>query len=340
MLAAASLSLLSCSRDGAPVSTSKGAGTPDGEAPVATAGEAPTAEAEADASAAPSEDALPVTPQPTEVFRRLRVRAEGEPILGPHLADVRRHFGDGAKLDLQTLRLSEARSAVLSSDGAKHLLLAIDQGDRGEASTIAWTKERPLAGTFPGATELALVGGPRGEVQLAWFDPTTKAVAFRRWRFDGSVEADWMLGKMDACDAISAVYWPTQGWLVAASNLGTSRLFLLDVGGTVRWKNGVELDLERSARAPLTLLPDSDASVIVAGVGTARKGNRRAEEHVLARRLDATGEPLWSASLDLGPAPPNAGWIEGHVLGPGRVAIATATHRVIEVASDGTTKPR
>ncbi len=62
-----------------------------------------------------------------------------------------------------------------------------------------------------------------------------------------------MLGKMDGCDAIAAAYWPTQGWLVAASNLGTARLFLLDVGGTVRWKGGVELDLERAARAPLTL---------------------------------------------------------------------------------------
>jgi hypothetical protein len=191
-----------------------------------------------------------------------------------------------------------------------------------------------------GATELALAGGPHGEVHLGWFDPTTKTVAFRRWRFDGQVEADWMLGRVDACDAIAAAWWPNQGWLVAASNLGTARLFLLDVGGTLRWKVGVELDLERAARAPLTLLPDSEASVIVAGVGTARKDGRRAEEHVLAARLDASGEPLWSAPLDLGLAAPRATWIEGHVLGPGRVAITTAPGRSTLVSSNGTTTRR
>ncbi len=299
---------------------------------------------------------MPVTPQPSEVLRRARISVEAEPtgILAPHLADVRRHFAPGAKLDLQTLRISEARSVVLLSEGSEHFLMAIDgggagsasrsggEGARGEASTIAWSKERPLAGTFAGATELALAGGPHGEVHLAWFDPTTKAIAFRRWRFDGQVEADWMLGKMDACDAISAVAWPTQGWLVAASNLGTARLFLLDVGGTLRWKNGVELDLERARRAPLTLRPDTDASVFVAGVGAARKANRRADEHIVATRLDASGEARWVASLDLGPAPPNAVWIEGHVVRRGAVSISinTAPRRVIELASDGTTKPR
>jgi hypothetical protein len=262
-----------------------------------------------------------------------------EPLLAPHLATGREHFGRTTELALEALPLSEARTVALVSAGDRHLILAVDQR-AGEASTIAWSKDRPLAGTFPGATELALAGGPEGQVHLAWFDPTTRSVALRRWRFDGTVEADWMLGRIDGCDAVSARYWPTQGWLVVASNLGTARAFLLDVGGTLRWKGGVAVDLERAARAPLTLVPDGDASVILVGVGTARTGGRRAPEHVLAARLDPAGHALWDQPVDLGRAPPDAVRIGARVAGPGLVAVALGPHREALLASSGAVKPR
>jgi hypothetical protein len=80
--------------------------------------------------------------------------------------------------------------------------------------------------------------------------------------------------------------------------------------------------------------------VIVVGVGTAHKDGRRAEEHLLATRLDATGDALWDAKLDLGPAPPKTTFVPGKVLGPGQVEITIGPKRAVEVASSGATKPR
>ncbi|HVY48551.1 MAG TPA: hypothetical protein VHB21_21830, partial [Minicystis sp.] len=304
---------------GTPAAASASAGTPE-PAPQA-----------ADAAAA--------LPRAELTVRVTGAAALREPLLAAHLPNVREHFApDGGALpplELQIVRLPStlprtppARTAVLVTSGAAApLLLAIDAADerggaRGEASSIAWSKERPLAGTFPGATEIALLGGPNGEVALAWWDPTTRLVALRRFRFDGVVEADFVLGPLDACDAMSAVYWPGHGFLAIASNLGTGRAFLLGESGTLRWaKGGVDVGFGREARAPITPVPDAERGVVLVGVGTAVNGGRRAREHVLATRLDDDGAKLWDAPVDVGPAPPRLDRVDARPAGPGLVSV-------------------
>ena len=184
-----------------------------------------------------------------------RPTAAGEPSLEPHLAAIREHFGEIDELELQKIvRFGTERAFVLLSARERAatvapLLLALDaRAASPGTSSIAWSRDKPLAGTFPGATELALAGAPDDGVTLAWFDPTTRSIALRKWRADGVVEADFVLGQVDGCDAISALFWPTHGWLVVASDVGRARAFLLALTGTLAWpREGADV----LARPPL-----------------------------------------------------------------------------------------
>jgi hypothetical protein len=246
-----------------------------------------------------------------EAERVAKFAPAAEPSLEPHLATIREHFGEVDGLELQKIvRFGTDRAFVLLSSRGRAttvapLLLAVDaRAASPGTSSIAWSRDRPLAGTFPGATELALAGAPDDGVTLAWFDPTTRSVALRKWRADGVVEADFVLGQVDACDAVSALFWPKHGWLVVASDLGRARAFLLGLGGTLAWpREGADVSLGRLARAPVALAPVADDALLVVGVGTARSGARKAPEHAVALRLDATGAAPWDTPADLGPAP-------------------------------------
>jgi hypothetical protein len=173
---------------------------------------------------------------------------------------------------------------------------------------LEWSKDRPLAGTRGGSTEIALVAGPHGEVGLAWYDAPTHVVALRRWHADGGVLGDFELLDVDACNALSAIYWPGRGWVAVAAQPGFALAQRLDEQGTLAWgREGRNVAAGVRAGGAVSLALDLDVSLMLLQLGHAGGPPARGDApHLLATRLDGAGERLWQAPLDLGEAPPRA----------------------------------
>ncbi len=45
--------------------------------------------------------------------------------------------------------------------------------------------------------------------------PPTSSVALRLWDEDGSPFADFQALETKACDAVTLLYWPSHGWIIA-----------------------------------------------------------------------------------------------------------------------------
>jgi hypothetical protein len=150
-------------------------------------------------------------------------------------------------LEVQRVALHGGRQAVLVGAGAEGVVPLVIVAD--ESGHALFAKQRPLAGTHERVRGLSLAAGPGGSLAIAWWDEPTRAVALRRWDYDGSAFADHHLFDAEACDGLDAIYWPGHGWIVTVTTLegGAARAQLVTEAGLGGFGNAV-LEVTSSER--------------------------------------------------------------------------------------------
>jgi hypothetical protein len=253
-------------------------------------------------------------------------------------ATLRAQFGGAIPpvLVVESAALPGGRRALLVADGGKDgaaqerpMVLVVD-----EANALVWTKDRPAAGITPPVGQLAIAAAPRGRVMMAVCDPPTSVVALREWDTDGSPFADFHALDVEACEAVSLLYWPRHGWIVVAARADGLRAQLLQESGGLAWGRGIPVGARWRTVAPAALAADTDDSFVLAQYAAAAGAVDRA----MAFRYDARGAPLWQAAVDLGEVPRVAPGEERVVLEPGMNGVVRATlagGRVVEIAASG-----
>jgi hypothetical protein len=287
----------------------------------------------------PAPEAAEIAGQPLEAVeprRAIVARIADDRTLAAHEAALRAHFGDALPVPLaaQIAPLAGDRRAVLvygPPPSPQPIVLVLDA--KGE---VLWTKDRALAGTRQLATDLVIAPGPNGGVAMLWYDTPTRIAALRRWGARGEVVGDFELAEIDeGCDALSGLYWPGRGWVVAASRLGAARAQLLDENGRRAWgPGGNELPWVSRASAPVSIAVDADTSVMFFQVGDVRReGGKVAADRVLGARFDVLGTATWARPIDLGPAPPGGGRIAAARVDIGKVRV-TAGSGTAQIAAN------
>ena len=166
------------------------------------------------------------------------------------------------------------------------------------AGTLVWAKDHPLGGVKPGVSEPSLAAGPDGHVCLAWCNASTDSVALRRWAEDGGAFADYDALHVDACDALSVLYWPRHGWLLAVAWHGGATLQLVTLnGGHAFGNDGMRLPWMYRAPAPVSLALDTPDSLLLFRLG--QSGDEGSSEYVFASRFSPEGRSMWPGPLSL-----------------------------------------
>jgi hypothetical protein len=250
-----------------------------------------------------------------EAHRGAVRRFEDDPLLAPHAALLARHFfadaGTGPAVGpasggyaVQEAMLTAGRIGVLveTANHDRPIFLVLDHGK------VAWVKERPTGGITSPALHLAVAPHPLGGAVLFFCDPPTRIVGARVWADDGDPFAELEVLHEDACDALSAAYWPGRGWVVVAARAGGARAERLGEDGRIAWgRAGIEVappeavapsDHGSRLASPVSIVVDTAASVMLLQLSTREDVPAR----VLGRRLDPEGR-LVGTPLDLGPVP-------------------------------------
>ncbi len=285
------------------MTTDAGPGAASGtdSASAASLSPSPSTALAADAAdAAAGADAAGVASAPAgESVRATIARLDVDSVLASQADLVKKHFGDAkGPFLVQRLALAAGRRMILvsSRDESDPMVLALE-GDR-----LLWSKERPTAGMIPPAVHLAITAHPSGGATFFAYDAPTKVVAARIWDPEGGPFADFQVMKVDACDDLSAAYWPTRGWVATCAWLGGARAQLLREDGTMAWRrDGVDVGAPWRAPAPLSIAFDGDAALVLVQYGDVRPGP--VGDHVIATRYDARGRPQWASPVDLGVVP-------------------------------------
>ncbi|UQA55248.1 hypothetical protein [Polyangium aurulentum] len=286
----------------------------------------------------PDDASIPTAEATRAELRRL----EDDPALLAQRDALHEHFGTSLPfpLSVQTEPLPGDRRAILVMGGPRDapdpFVLVIDA--RG---TRPWVKERPLGGIVSGVHEMAIVRGEEAGVGLAFCDPTGKLAALRKWHADGGIFADYEVLAIGGCEAISALYWPGRGHLVAVSGAGEARVARLDQEAQRAWgPSGVRLPWKPAAGAPLTIAADGDETVILLGLGS--PDDRAADPGppaVLAMRYDAHGKALWPAPATVGrPSGVAPARVTTRQIEPGTLEVvldAAPSRRSVELTSAG-----
>ena len=296
------------------------------------------------AAHAASAQVMGASPAPAEARRLTLARLAEDRVLAAHEAVIRDHFGGTvpAPIEVQIAPLGGDRRAVLLYGPPRQrspLLLVLDA--RG---ALLWTKEKPLAGTRQVVTEMAVTPGPKGEVALLWCDIPTQLVALRKWAWDGTVLADFEVAEVDVCEALSAIYWETRGWIAVASQHGAAKVQLLDERGKRAFgPRGIELPWSARPSAPAAIAVDSETSAMIFQVGDfARTGGAALPDRVLAMRYDTLGTALWERAIDLGAAPlgTSGDRIQTTLRSPGEVRVSLGKKLVVNITSAGSIPAR
>jgi len=294
--------VVGCSRPGA--SGDAGADGAPGPAPASPSASAATPDEIA--SAAPSvrrRDVSAAVGSGLEARRSVVTRIEADPILSANADALRKQHGGAlpAALAVQATDLgADRRRAIVVASERKDgtlenpMLFVVD-----EHGALLWSKERPVAGIKPPVGPLAVAAGPHGRFAMAVCDPPTSTVALRLWDGDGSPFADFSVLDAKACDAISLLYWPQHGWLVALAAGAETRAQLVTETGGIAWSPGRVLGARFRTIAPVTLASDSPSSFVLVQYSQS-PGVDRDVDHAVAFRYDANAQPLWPAPVDLG----------------------------------------
>jgi hypothetical protein len=213
-------------------------------APASTASPSATAVAEPAPSESLPPDAVDTTAAPAEAQRKTLRSAADDPAFYANRNFFAEKYG-GARLPLplllQTVQLPRGRRALLvtgqGAAGDKPLIVVVESDN-----SIAWSKDRPLAGTRERARELTLTRGSRGEVLLFWYDEPTKILAAREWTYEGGIFADYVVLSSEGCDSAAVLHWPGHGWVAALVDSAGLHCQLLSERGTRMWPGeGVEV---------------------------------------------------------------------------------------------------
>jgi hypothetical protein len=244
-----------------------------------------------------------------EARRTTLARFEDDPILAPHAALFAKHFAPDAgradagarSFEVQTVTLTAGREAVLA-ETAEHehpMVVVFDHGK------VAWSKERPTGGIVSPALHLALAPHPLGGAVLFFYDPPTRIVGARVWADDGDPFAELEVLHEDTCDALSAAYWPSKGWVVVAARPGGARAERLGENGRTAWgPAGIEVGDHAGAGAG-SVRVGQPVSIVVQGAAVTfveLAARQDVPSRVLALRYDADGKSLGEA-LESSPIP-------------------------------------
>jgi hypothetical protein len=236
--------------------------------------------------------------------RRSKVtHIEAEPVLSAQAAALRKQYGGALPASLAV------QSTDLGADRRRAILVGVERADGtlespmvfvvDEAGALVWSKERPAAGIKPPVGSLAIAAGPRGRFALAICDAPTSSVGLRLWDEDGSPFADFHALATNACDAISLLYWPSHGWLIAAAVGSETRAQLVTEAGALAWSGGRVLGARFRTIAPASLASDGPSSFVLVQYSQSPGADREAD-HAVAYRYDEHAQSLWSAPIDLG----------------------------------------
>jgi hypothetical protein len=296
------------------------------------------------ASAAPSVRPPSLPPVPTTLAAALdaadlRVEARRgslpgyDPALEGHRPALEAHFGGPPPFPLayQVVSLgARGRAVLLQATRGESRPLVWALGPRGE---VLWTKDNPLGGVKPGASEASLASGPDGHLCIAWCNAETSSIALRRWAEDGGAFADYEAFHADGCDALSALYWPHHGWLLAAAYRGGSVLQLISEDGVhVFGADGTSNPWMSSAPAPVSFGLDTEHSFLLLRLG--QSGGPGSPEYVFANRYDGGGKPIWPGPLSVKRLTTLLAKSARVVLHPGREGGLRATLGAAEAGSD------
>lgn len=280
---------------------------------------------------------------PTEARRALVTKLADEPFVVPQASVIEKHFGasylplalqdallangDHALLLTSTKRATRAAGIDAGIDDAPLLMLVTAE------KKLVWSKERPVGGVVPGVTEIAISAAPAGRVFLALYDPPTRVIAGRIWDADGAPFGDFQLMTLDACDALSTLWWPGRGFVVVASWHGAARAQMLTEGGMLAWGEGAPMGAAWREAAPISLAFDGTDGVIAVQHAHGEDG-----DHALAFRYDRLAKMTWSRPLDLGVVPrvvdPKTRLPLTRAL-PGVVETKLAATRTVRIAASG-----
>jgi hypothetical protein len=266
-----------------------------------------------------------------EARRSSVTRVEADPVLAANIAALRKQHGGAlpASLAVQATDLgADRRRAILvggeRSDGTLEspMLFVVD-----EHGTLLWSKDRPAAGIKPPVGPLAISAGPHRRFALAACDAPTSSVALRLWDDDGSPFADFQALETKACDAITLLYWPGHGWLIAIAAGPDTRLQLVTDAGGLAWGPGRVLGARFRTIAPASLASDGPTSFVLVQYSQS-PGVDRDVDHAVAFRYDENAQPLW-------PVPTDLGAVRRIAPGQERIALARTTDGVLRASLVG-----
>lgn len=285
-----------CSRPSAGVTDASP--PPASASPVASEAISPVA-----APSAPRADVAGIASSGLEARRSIVTHIEADPILSANAEALRKQHGGAipASFAVQATDLgADHRRAIIAGSARKDgtlenpMLFVVD-----ERGTLLWSKERPVAGIKAPIGPLAISAGPHGRFALAACDPPTSTVAFRLWDADGSPFADFQVLEIKGCDALSLLYWPQRGWVIAVTSGPETRGQLVSDSGGRTWGAGRVLGARFRTIAPVSLASDGRAGFFLVHYSQT-PGADRDVDHAIAYRYDERAEPLWPMPVDLG----------------------------------------
>jgi hypothetical protein len=279
-----------------------------------------------------------------EARRSVVTRVEADPILSANIEALRKqHAGASpASLAVQATELgADRRRLVLAAAERKNgtvekpMILVVD-----ERGSLVWANDRPTAGITPPIGPIAIAAGPHGRFALAACDPPSSSVALRLWDADGSPFADFQALETKACDAITLLYWPGHGWLIAIAAGSETRVQRVTETGGLAWGPGRVLGARFRTAAPASLGADSSSSFLLVQYSQS-PGIDRGVDHAIAFRYDECGRALWPTPTDLGAVRRVAPGQERIALsrtGDGVMRAALAGGSTVEIRSNGETR--
>jgi hypothetical protein len=305
---------------------------------------AASASAPAEVASAPRRDVSGAPGSGLEARRSVVTHIEADPILAANADALRKQHGGAipAALAVQATDLgADRRRAIVAAaerkDGTLESPMLFVVDDHG---ALLWSKERPVAGIKPPIGPLAVAAGPHGRFAMAVCDPPTSTVALRLWDADGSPFADFQVLEAKQCDAISLLYWPRHGWLVALAAGAETRVQQVTETGGLAWSPGRVLGARFRTIAPVTLASDSPTSFVLVQYSQS-PGVDRDVDHAVAFRYDDQARPLWPAPVDLGAVRRIAPGQERITLtrtSDGVLRAALAGGVIVEIRSNGETR--